>query len=659
MDARRLPEKLRRALRRAADYRCVKCGADLWEAFHADHIEPFSVTGRTNVFEMQALCPKCNLEKGAKRMWTPRDHQLQTVRLCNSILDRTNPREITLGDVTPGGGKSSIPVIAANKLIGPVADKMIWVTPRIALQKQGERAFLDKDLLRFIFNDPTSADADILARAKKLMALVDPNKLGPAAGFDGYLTTFNSVRADPKEHLQYMRSRRVILIIDEPQFVLEGSPFHESLQPMVDAAVHTFLMSGTLTRGDRRPMAFLQYDPKTRKPIADRTPTMDYIKYSRRMALQEEAIVQFQFCQIDGNPAWDDEVGNRFAYDSLIDVPWEENSAALRTLTDHEKTFAFSLLDRMLADWQNYRLHDRQSRFIVVATDIRRAQIYCDYLRERIGDAVDIAVSYDTDGDVIAKQALRNIRRFQDGKLLGLVTVGMAYVGLDVPEATHLACLTVIRAKPWLEQMLARIGRVNYKNGLSWKEQIATAYVPKDPVMAVVIAEILAEQQKALRDEGGNGGNGGGPKTIDAIRADATAAEMFNAQTGERMGDPDLSVFQEAAEDAGLQGMNPFAVRDLFAAVARRQGQGGAPRPQAAPAAPSPRSPSEDVEYHRKELDRLVRSHAKAERDRTGNVDAYEHFGSKVKRRFGKRDTLTLDELKQAIAWVNEGGLER
>lgn len=47
---------------------CSHCNSDLDDGWHADHIEPFSKTGRTNVFEMQALCPACNLRKGAKSM---------------------------------------------------------------------------------------------------------------------------------------------------------------------------------------------------------------------------------------------------------------------------------------------------------------------------------------------------------------------------------------------------------------------------------------------------------------------------------------------------------------------------------------------------------------------------------------------------------------
>ena len=55
---------LRNLLYDWADGKCRLCGRDLPDDWHADHIEPWSATQRTNVFEMQALCPDCNLRKG-------------------------------------------------------------------------------------------------------------------------------------------------------------------------------------------------------------------------------------------------------------------------------------------------------------------------------------------------------------------------------------------------------------------------------------------------------------------------------------------------------------------------------------------------------------------------------------------------------------------
>ena len=64
--SRTLRSKRQRAmLWYAANGLCRSCGDPLPPNWHADHITPFCISGTTNVHEMQALCPKCNLKKGS------------------------------------------------------------------------------------------------------------------------------------------------------------------------------------------------------------------------------------------------------------------------------------------------------------------------------------------------------------------------------------------------------------------------------------------------------------------------------------------------------------------------------------------------------------------------------------------------------------------
>ena len=59
-------KKLRTMLWLAADGKCQLCGCELPDDWHADHVVPWSVKQETNVHDMQALCPKCNLTKGCQ-----------------------------------------------------------------------------------------------------------------------------------------------------------------------------------------------------------------------------------------------------------------------------------------------------------------------------------------------------------------------------------------------------------------------------------------------------------------------------------------------------------------------------------------------------------------------------------------------------------------
>jgi 5-methylcytosine-specific restriction endonuclease McrA len=67
MGTRRFRPKTRVALFLAAHGRCAQCGERLRPGWHADHVEPVSDGGVTEPANGQALCPQCNLAKGARR----------------------------------------------------------------------------------------------------------------------------------------------------------------------------------------------------------------------------------------------------------------------------------------------------------------------------------------------------------------------------------------------------------------------------------------------------------------------------------------------------------------------------------------------------------------------------------------------------------------
>jgi 5-methylcytosine-specific restriction endonuclease McrA len=53
---------------------CAKCRKPLSPGWHADHVHPYSKQGTTDILNGVALCPSCNLKKGAK------DESITTIR---------------------------------------------------------------------------------------------------------------------------------------------------------------------------------------------------------------------------------------------------------------------------------------------------------------------------------------------------------------------------------------------------------------------------------------------------------------------------------------------------------------------------------------------------------------------------------------------------
>lgn len=63
---RRFGSSARVALFLAARAQCAHCGVTLDPGWHADHVTPVKAGGVTVPVNGQALCPRCNLVKGAR-----------------------------------------------------------------------------------------------------------------------------------------------------------------------------------------------------------------------------------------------------------------------------------------------------------------------------------------------------------------------------------------------------------------------------------------------------------------------------------------------------------------------------------------------------------------------------------------------------------------
>lgn len=74
-----------------------------------------------------------------------RSHQRQFANLIEAIAQgEASEVQDVLAAVTPGGGKSLLPVIAAARLIAAgIVRRIVWVVPRDSLRLQAEEAFAD------------------------------------------------------------------------------------------------------------------------------------------------------------------------------------------------------------------------------------------------------------------------------------------------------------------------------------------------------------------------------------------------------------------------------------------------------------------------------------------------------------------------------------
>lgn len=488
-------KRMRALLFLAAGGRCRRCGRELGPDWQADHIVPWSVTHRTNVHEMAALCACCNREKGARML---RRHQRDFETICKKIAGGEQVDRLIVS-VTPGGGKSLLPVIAASILIPSRADAICWVVPRQSLQLQGEYVFIEPDKRVLVPHNHNIR--------------ISTNDVDPSRGLSGYITTYQALQSDMGLNAQEFGRKRYILILDEPHHMEDTGLWHGAVDPLVRRAVLTVFMSGTWERGDGRKVAYVPYAIAPGGLVLDIPVTTGqtfnrygFVAYGRQDALREHAIKPLRFFNLNGQVRWIDRNGQERSADSLYGCA-EETPDALYTALN--TAYAFQLLDQCVRDWRSYSARKPTSKMLVIAPKISRAR---QFLKHLAGLGIHRANIATSDDPTAASEAIRRYKlpNADPGALDVLVTVAMAYEGLDVPQITHIALLTQIRSRPWIEQALARGVRVDPDAG-PYEEQFGYVYGPDDSLLRACIDAILLEQEPFVKDrevratEDGNG----------------------------------------------------------------------------------------------------------------------------------------------------------
>ena len=418
-----------------------------------------------------------------------------------------------LAAVTPGGGKSLLPVIAAARLIAAgVVERVCWVVPRDSLRLQAEEAFADP--------------AWRAALPHALSVRAADNTPDPSRGFAGYITTYQAVAAAPDLHLAEFRRFRTLFVVDEvhhlpalaevdPAAAAQveagaedvASAWSRALLPLFECAAMRLLLSGTLERADGRGILWLPY----RKGRKARTREVELgasgwavVGYSRKQALAERAVLPVTFGALDGEASWRDETGLELGPHRLAGSHPDETTrpalfTALRT------GFAEALLREAFIAIRDLRAKRREERglspaasarglgkLLVVAPDQAAAKRYLAVIRSWIPTAQAERVAQIATADTPGAHAVLAGFRLRPEPSI-LVTVAMAYEGLDAPEVAVVAALTHIRSRPWLEQIVARATRVDPHGG-RYEEQQALVFHPDDPLFAQFRRRMETEQ---------------------------------------------------------------------------------------------------------------------------------------------------------------------
>lgn len=498
--------------------------------------------------------------------------------------------------VCPGGGKSGIPLIFGKLIDLGFADALCWICPRKSLQHQAESNFIDPTF-RVMFSHSLTIRAST-------------NEPDPCKGLNGFVTTLQALGLDSgKTILTEIRSKRYILVIDETHHLEEDSVWEEAMTPVYEAAKYRVKLTGTLERNSGKKVSFTEYEKST----MGTQPSMDpnggvVVTYTRRDALAEKAIIPLSFHFNDASVEWIESDGKRKSYGSLRAVKPQDRGKALYTAIETE--YSTELIDKALDHWLKHKEKNPTAKLLVVCSKISNAKQAIDYLRIRFHYS-DIATS---DESAAAQEA---IGRFKSGELKILVTVGICYEGLDVPEISHIVSLTNIRSSPWISQMVARAVRVN-KN-LPYRQQKAYVFTMADQLMYDQVEILRAEQLPFVKYSK--------PK-------DEEQRDLFDEEPTEPI--EDYAPYDIEPVGSAIAGGRTIVLGDHW-----NQSQ------EYDPSGEVPETPSETERRLRFDIERSVRSFTQAykyEHDQV-NKELLLHFGK-------RRKSMTIPELQSVLDYV-------
>jgi len=410
-----------------------------------------------------------------------RKHQTEFNNIIDAIAYQGLGVRTIYCSVCPGGGKSILPVIAGRLITAGLADKLMWIAPRLSLIDQAEREFINPYFREML--------------GHRLSIRSSTNERNPSRGTAGFATTYQAVGLDEGILLDEFRRYRYILIMDEFHHVHEGSLWHKKIAPLFNRAAFRVMLSGTLERGDGTRIAFLPYEYTVEglQPAIRSNNDTAVIRYTRAYALQERAIIPLSFHLSDGSAKWEEVTGKQKQVASMERMAKDDGNVSKALYTALRTEYAEELLTAGLSHWMQHRKGVPGAKCLIVASDIGQAKQYANSLSARKYSSIRLAIATSEDSSA----ALKVINKMKRDQMDLLVTVAMAYEGLSIEAISHIICLTNVRSTPWIEQMTARANRIDKSAG-PYESQLGYIFAPADPLFREIVRQIEAEQAPIL-----------------------------------------------------------------------------------------------------------------------------------------------------------------
>jgi superfamily II DNA or RNA helicase len=518
---RRFGSDERVALFLAAGGKCSLCSIELEPGWHADHIEPYSKGGVTDVINGQATCPPCNLKKGSSvvRAWQQSALQKFASHQAKDFLVAA----------TPGAGKTRFALSAAKDLLDAGSiDRVIVVSPTEHLKTQWAEA------------------AHTHFGIELNPAFI--NKDGALAkDYHGLIATYAAVASQSNLYRKLTADRRTLVILDEIHHAGDTKSWGESVRNAFEPAVRRLLLSGTPFRSDSNPIPFVTY-----KKVDDDAPRScaDY-SYDYGRAINDGVVRTIAFNALDGQAKWRD-AGVVIEGELSNDDP-DQAKQALKTALSPNGAWMKSALIKADAALSRVREVAPDLGGLLVARDISTARDYAKLLETICGETPALAVSDEPNSSNI-------ITAFAEATTRWLVAVDMVSEGVDIPRLAVGVYATTKATALFFRQVAGRFVRArDQDDGLC-----ATLFMPSVATLLEHAREIEQERDHALDEAIENSERERLKReqlTLDiSVIEPLTSSEAIHRETilsGDSFTDAELSQAEQYGRQVGMPGSIP------------------------------------------------------------------------------------------------------
>lgn len=505
----------------AQDGRCALCGEPLPERWHGDHTVPWRLTHRTNVFEMGATCPRCNLQKGAKMdqgdFWfdftkyftlapsfREQDGQVEACKLAASVTKLPSEVVTWLFQLVTGYGKTLLAyMVFAILRQRDLVDRMLVLVPtddqrtQFADDSQDARALCGIETSAWCFEN--------MARDYRAV------KENQADVFVATYQQLDDTNGLLTQMLDY-RPYRWLVVSDECHHLGESGKWAERQIKLPNVHFRLGLTAtpertdGERLLGFGKPVIVVSYLDAFREQVAKRV----------RGHIDNYSI------DVDINGARTRLTTATLAEDMAAHHIASYSEYEIKRQVRYNDTYLCSMLHEALLELEDQNIaHPHQHQMIVFCMTCAHADYVCEQINLLTAEltlsyrAEWVGVGSDRHGRSKSQEENRRlVADFKANMFAILVQVGIAKEGFNVKRGSVLVFMHLINADLTLVQQIGRGLRRN--DAIPFDEDVVAIFASADTALADIIRRMEAEATDKAPTDPQGGGNGRAP-TIGGI----------------------------------------------------------------------------------------------------------------------------------------------